>query len=106
VVTGVQDDETHPLPHALDHPRHDLVGHPVVRGVAPPQQHVGHGEHLGRETVRRFAERRGLHAAQGGERGGDRRVEAVRVDPRRLAALLLVDVLVPDRDVHAVRLTA
>ena len=105
VVAGVQDDEPHAAQHRLVHAVDDLVGDLVVRRVAPPGQHVGALEHLGGQAVLGLLERRRADGAEVGERGGEGAVDAVGVDRAHVVLRALVHVLVPDRQVHALRMS-
>ena len=88
--------------HARDHRVVDLV----VRGVAPPGEHVGPGEHLLAETVLGLlgasrCARSSRPPRACGERGRDRRVHARRDRSARTGLVaLLVDVLAPDGHAH------
>ena len=58
-VAGMQDDQPHAFPDAALHPLDDLVLDLAMRGVAPPQQHVGLGEPRLGQPVLGLLQRRG-----------------------------------------------
>ena len=99
-VTGVQDDEAHPRQHVLVHALDHLVLDLAVRGVTPPDQYVGLGQHLLGESVLGLVEGRrgdlGLVAQVLADAGGNGVVHAVGVDLGDMRLDLLVPVLAPD----------
>jgi hypothetical protein len=98
-VAGVHHQQPHAVPHALPHALHDGVVHPVVRGVSPPEQDVGLGEHVLREPVLRLFQRGGADRQVGRRQlVGQRAVQPLRIELGHRRLLPLMDVLVPDGD--------
>src|SRR5258708_2084030 len=106
VVRRVQRDQAHAAADPRADPVDHLVGHLVVRRVAPPRQHVGGVEHLGRQPLAGLVQRRRSHVGLVAEvlayAGRDRLVHAVGIDGRHRRIAALVDGLAPDRDSHDV----
>ena len=98
----VQDDEAQAREHVPVHPLDDLVGDLRVRRVPPPDEDVGARQHLLGQAVLGVVQRGGADGDAVAEvlddPRGDRRVHAVRVDPRDVLLELLVAVLAPDED--------
>src|SRR5882757_1177703 len=98
-VPGVQYDQAHAGQDVAVYPLDHVVADLGVRGVPPPGEHVGPGEHLLGEGVLRFVEGgRANYAALAeilGDALGDRRVHALWIDLRHVLLELFVAVLAP-----------
>ena len=99
-VAGVEDDQPHALPDAPLHALDDCVGDIAMRGVAPPEKHVGLGEPRLGQAVLGLLQRGGRRPRCPGsslQRAAIVVVHAVGIDFPDLGVLLLVDILAPDK---------
>ena len=94
----MQDDQAHALPDAPLHALDNLVLDVAMRGMAPPQEHVGRCQPLlGKAMLGLLQRRRGcLDGLVFGQCRCNRFVHAVRIDGANFLARLFVNVLTPD----------
>ena len=100
VVPRVQHDQPHAGDHPLLHAGDQRILHRIVRGVAPPQQHIGSVQHLRRQSLIRLIQSGRAHREVGvlAQHVRQHLMQTLRVDLRDRRILPLVDILVPDGD--------
>src|SRR6266540_3329488 len=101
-VGRVQRDQAHPGQHVPLDPLDHSAAALAMRGVTPPGEHVGPGEHVVGQPVLRLLEPRRTDHDVGAEfrpqAGRDGLVHGVRVDLLDRGVALVVHVLAPDGD--------
>src|SRR3954469_5371649 len=106
-VGGMEHDESHPIEHAGVDAIDDLVGHLVVRDMAPPDEDIGLGEDGGGQALIRLVEGGRPHEEPVllAKACSDGSVDPVRVDGSDGIVRPVLPGLVPDRhpDRHAAR---
>ena len=99
-MPGVQYDQAHSLQHAPMELRDDVVPDLMMDRMPPPDQHIGRSDHRIRQSVVGFIKRRKPDfEVIGGDSGGDRRMDALRIDAPHQRIVFFVAELIPDCDV-------
>lgn len=99
MVAGMQHQQAHALQHTLLHTIDQPVADLLMRHMAPPEQHVGIVEHAVRQALVGIVKRATADfEIRMGNAGGNRAVDAIRIDILDLLVKLLVASFVPDRN--------